>query len=95
MTAVTLVCSVWLGEASVVGGKVEWCGQGFGRERKRSSGRRIRLGFVVGLLSVLEPDPRHELEQGEAASDREKGSTASRWPPAHGEDEDDFVPGFF
>jgi hypothetical protein len=34
MMAVTLVCSVWLGEASFTGGEVEWFGQGFGIGRK-------------------------------------------------------------
>jgi hypothetical protein len=45
-----VVGSVWLGEASVVGGKVEWCGQGFGMAKKRSRGRRRSARIRPGLL---------------------------------------------
>jgi hypothetical protein len=51
--------------------------------------------FVVELLYGAENVPRHAVGRGEGASARGKTNTASRWPPAHGGDEDDFVLGYF
>jgi hypothetical protein len=45
----------------------------------------------MGLLYRACGAPRHEIEEGGAASAEEKGFTASSCPPAHGEDEDDLL----
>jgi hypothetical protein len=47
------------------------------------NGERVRaaLGFIQAFYMALWSTPRHTSEEGEAASDMAKGSTASCWPP--------------
>jgi hypothetical protein len=59
--------------------------------RRKKTEAAVRAGAYIERRRA----PRHELEQGGAASEREKGDTASRWPPALGEDEDELVLSFF
>ena len=61
----------------------------------RQQVRRARLAYIHGFYSVPGRVPRHGFGRGEGASARGKTNTASRWPPAHGGDEDDFVLGYF
>jgi hypothetical protein len=46
-------------------------------ERRKKRAARVRPGFYTALRST----PRHTIEQGQAASEREKGSTPPRCRP--------------
>jgi hypothetical protein len=43
--------------------------------------KEVGLGFIQDFYMALWSMPRHTAEEGEAASDMAKGSTASCWPP--------------
>jgi hypothetical protein len=95
MTAITLVCSVWIGEASFAGGEVEWFGQGFGRARKWSRGERVearvRRGDLYGARTRLVTP---SVEQEPPA--REEGEHAVVLALMHGgEDEDELLTSVF
>jgi hypothetical protein len=94
-TAITMMSTAWLEEGYIGGDGRRPYGLGFLFGKFWSRERRMRARVRREALYGARSEPRHVVDRGGLASAREKGSTASRWPPAHGEDEDDFVPGFF
>jgi hypothetical protein len=77
----TMVVTAGLGVAPVVGGDHGRVELGFWNWGKWSEEEEeLEAGSVRGLYTVLWMSPRHTAEEGEAASEREKRDTASRWP---------------
>ena len=90
-TVIMLVCSAWLGEASIAGGNGDWRshGSGMGRieTRRKQTETRVRRRAFIGRWST----PRHNVEQGEDASERRSSSRCRAVVHALGEDEDELL----
>jgi hypothetical protein len=70
---------------------VEWCGQGFGMVMERSRGRRNRIRVRSGAFIGRQGAPRHDVDQGELASERRSRPRRRGGLHAPGRDEDELV----